>query len=182
MTQNRKEAARAVGLTKSDSQLYYERGLSYFANNKYEDAIVDLSEAIHYDQGRAELYAARGYMYAIWGKAKKLPDKLEAAMVDLSHAVKLNKRLWFAHLTLGIIDFDNGQWSDALRHFTDAKEASPGHPEVWYYRAICHYKLGNLEKAVQDMETALRWLKDDDKRQKDADKWLKEFRADQRKK
>lgn len=175
MTDGRKQIARNVGLTKSESQAYYERGLLQFAKGNYDDAVIDISEAIHYDQNRAELYAARGFIYTQWAKEKKLPVKLEDAMLDLGYAVKLSKREWFAHVALGMIDFDNGQWADALRHFNDAKEASPGRPEPWFYRALCQYKLGKLDAAEEDMMLSKRWMNDSDKRQKEADKWIKEF-------
>jgi len=178
MTDGRKELARNVGLTKSDSQAYYERGLVAFGKGNYDDAIVDISEAIHYDEGRAELYAARGFVYVQWGHEKKLSAKLEAAIGDLNYALRLNKREWLAHLTHGMIDFENGQWSDALKHFNDAKEASPGRPEPWFYRSICQYKLGKTDPAVEDMNLALRWMKDSDSRRKDAERWLKEFEKD----
>jgi tetratricopeptide (TPR) repeat protein len=175
MTEGRKEVARTVGLTKSDSQAYYERGLIAFGKNNFDDAITDISEAIFYDQGRAELYAARGFVFIQWAKEKKLAAKLEAAIVDLTYALKLNKREWLAHLSLGMIDFENGQWSDALKHFNDAKESSPGRPEPWFYRAICQYKMGKTSLAEDDMTLALRWMKDSDPRRKDAERWMKEF-------
>ncbi len=178
MTDGRKELARNVGLTKSDSQAYYERGLVSFGKGNYEDAIVDISEAIHYDQGRAELYAARGFIYVQWAREKKLPGKLEDAIVDLGYALKLSKRQWFAHLALGIIDFENGQWSDALKHFNDAKESSPGRPEPWFYRSICQYKMGKTNLAEDDMMLALRWMKESDPRHKEAERWLKEFQKE----
>jgi tetratricopeptide (TPR) repeat protein len=175
MSEQRQEAARSLGLRKSDSQAYYERGLTLFARGNYEEAVVDISEAIYYDQGRAELYAARGFIFQQWAHEKKLPDKLENAMTDLTYAIKLNRRQWFAHLALGIIDFENGQWSDAFKHFTDAKEASPGRPEPWFYRALCQYKLEKYGPAEEDMNIALRWMDENDKRRKEAERWLKEF-------
>lgn len=177
MSEQRQEAARSLGLRKSDSQAYYERGLALFTKGNYEEAVVDISEAIYYDQSRAELYAARGFVYQAWAREKKLSDKLEAAMADLTYAIRINRRLWFAHLALGIIDFENGQWADAFKHFTDAKEASPGRPEPWFYRAICQYRLEKYGAAEEDMQVALRWMPEDDKRRKEADRWLKEIAA-----
>ncbi len=175
MSDRRKESVRGLGLTKSESQTYYERALTQFGRGNYEEAVVDVSEALHYDPNRAELYAARGFFYVQWAQEKKLADKLEDAIVDLNYAIKLNKRQWFAHLVLGMVDFSNGQWSDAFKHFNDAKEASPGRPEPWFYRAICHYKLGKPLQAEEEMQTALRWMPEGDKRRAEANRWLKEF-------
>ncbi len=172
--ENRKNVARRMGLTRADSQAYYERGLQSFAKGDLENAILDLSEAIHYDRGRAELYSARGYIHLQAGN-------LEDSEIDLRYALRLNKRQWLALLGLGIMDFNHGQWEQALQNFKKAQGVAPGRAEPWFYGALTHYKLGDNQKAATEMQIALRWLGDGDKRRTEANKWLKEFKVDPRK-
>lgn len=171
MSERRQQIARNVGLTRADSQAYYERGLQAFAAGDYENAILDLSEAIHFDRGRAELYSARGLIYMDAGK-------LEDAEVDLNYALRLNKRQWLAHYCFGVMTYNKNKWAEAIDHFTKAQKIAPGRPEPWFYRALAHHQAGDDNQAAADMKTALRFMDDSDKRRGEANKWLKEFKPD----
>lgn len=168
MSEERQGVARRVGLTRSDSQAYYERGLEAFATHDYENAILDLSEAIHFDRGRAELYSARGLIYMESGK-------LDDAQTDLQYALKLNRRQWLAHYCFGVMAFNRSAWAEAIDHFTKAQTIAPGRPEAWFYRAVALHNTGDDAKALTDMQTALRWFEEGDKRRGDATKWIKEL-------
>jgi tetratricopeptide (TPR) repeat protein len=172
--ENRKNVARNLGLTRAESQAYYERGLQAFAKGDLENAVLDLSEAIHYDRARAELYSARGYIHLQAGN-------LDDSETDLRYALRLNKRQWLAQLALGIMDFNRGRWEEALQSFKKAQQAAPGRPEPWFYGALTQYKLGDLQKAATEMQIAVRWLGDNDKRRAEANRWLREFKGDPKK-
>ncbi len=171
MSENRRQIARNVGLTRADSQAYYERGLQAFATGDYENAILDLSEAIHYDRRRAELYSARGLIYVEAGKK-------DEAEIDLAYALRLDKRQWLAHYCFGMMAFAKGDWAAAIDRFTKAQTIAPGRPEPWFHRAIAHHQARDDNKAAEDMKTALRFLEEGDKRRSEANKWLKEFKPD----
>ncbi len=168
MSENRRQAARRFGLTRADSQAYYERGLESFAAEDYENAILDLNEAILYDKRRAELYTARGLIH----KAAGGRDQAEA---DLQQALKLDRRQWMASYGLGVMAFDRAEWATAIDWFTKSLVVGPGHPEAWYHRAVTYHNMGDDTKALADMQTALRWFKDADKRRNDANKWVKDL-------
>jgi Tfp pilus assembly protein PilF len=168
MSENRRQVARRFGLTRSDSQAYYERGLESFAAEDFENAILDLNEAILHDGRRAELYTARGMIYKTSGQR----DKAEA---DFQQALKLNRRQWMASYGLGVLAFDRAEWGTALDWFTKSLTVAPGHPEAWYHRAVTYHNMGEDGKALADMQTALRWFKDSDKRRNDANKWIKDL-------
>ncbi len=169
MTEGRRQIARNVGLTRADSQAYYERGLLAFATGDFENAILDLSEAIHYDRGRAELYSARGLIYMDAGKQ-------EEAETDLHYALRLNKRQWLAHYCFGVMAFRRGLWTESIDRFGKALAIAPGRAESWYYRALAHHSAGDDAKALTDMQVALRWLEKGDKRYTEASRWIRTFK------
>ncbi len=158
--------AQRVGLARAEAQSYYERGLRAFAMHNYEDALADLDAAIERAPGYTELFCARG---VIAMEAGKLPGAKE----DFEYALTLSKRQWLAYYGLGTLAAGRNAWRESADLFTQAQAIAPGRPEVWYYRAVAWYNLGEIEKAAADMKTALRWFAPGDKRRSDAQKWLK---------
>jgi tetratricopeptide (TPR) repeat protein len=158
--------AQRVGLARAEAQSYYERGLRAFAMHSYEDALADLDAAIERAPGYTELYCARG---VIAMEAGKLPGAKE----DFEYALSQSKRQWLALYGLGSLAAGRNAWKEAVGFFTQAQAIAPGRPEVWYYRAVALYNLGETDKAAADMKTALRWLIPGDRRRPEAQKWLK---------
>lgn len=164
----REDIARNLGLMRERAEAYYRRALEAFNEGDMENAVLDISEALYYDAGYSEFYATRGFFY--------LQDlKLAEAEADLNYAIKLNKREWLAHFSLGILDFQASSFQDAYAHFVMASQYAPKRPEVIFYRAVAAWYAGKDEQAGQDMQLALSLMPDDDKRRKEAQTWLKEF-------
>lgn len=164
----REEFARNLGLTREKAEAYYRRSLEAFDSGDFENALLDVSEAIYYDRGFAEFYATRGLYF--------LHDlKFAEAETDLNYAIRLNKREWLAHYCLGILDFQAGQYAEAFAHFDAASHHVLRRPEVLFYRAVAAWYVGKDEQAKADMTSVLGLLPDDDKRRREAQAWLKEF-------
>lgn len=172
MTQQERDLARSLGLKRTTGDAYYRRALKHYEANNLEDAIVDVSEAIYYDQGYAEYYTARGIFYLTDGKT-------EEAEADLQYALRLNRRQWLAHYGLGVLRFQEGDYLAAIDRFTEALK----HPdaarraEIWYYRAVAHHAQAEDEKAYEDIEKALEYFAADDKRLSGAKAWKREIEA-----
>lgn len=170
-TEGRGDAlVRNLGLMRERADAYYRRGLQTFDAGDIHNAILDLSEAIYYDRGYAEYYSTRGLFYAT-------NMQVDEARLDLNYALKLSKRQWLAHYVLGTLDFEDGNYQSAIKHFDEAQRFSLHRPEIWYHRAVAHYKAGNVQKAGEDMHRAVQLFPADDKRRKDAQAWLKEIKA-----
>src|SRR5258708_36262724 len=101
----------------------------------------------------------------------------DKARLDLEYALTLNKRQWLAHYALGLLDYQEHDFSSAITHFDQAHQLSIHRPEIFYYRAVAHYQAGDDKKAVEDMHRAIQLFRPGDKRRKDAEAWLKEFQA-----
>lgn len=169
MSEEREPIARRLGLTRDKADAYYRRGLAAFDKGELEDAILDLSEAIHYDSGYADYYSTRGLFYVV-------RDQGPEAEADLRYALKLSKRQWLAYFALGMLDFAREEYESAARNFTTAQQINRSRPEIWFYRAVTYYYLGEDEKAAADVEEAIRLFPEDDKRRKEAQAWQKEVK------
>jgi len=168
--------ARGLGLTRETGAGYYRRSLSHYKDGDTETAIIDVSEAIHYDRGYAEYYAVRGLFYTIQLTLENRPTE-DNARQDLYYALRLNKRTWLAHYALGLIEFRAQSYEAALDRFTQALNIKPKRSETLLYRAVTLYQLNDLDRALEDIERALIYLPATDKRKKDLQAWQKEIRA-----
>src|SRR5258708_30732957 len=126
--------ARRLGLTRSDADAYYRGGWQSFEDGDFENAILDLSEAIFYDSRHAEYYSTRGLFYL---QDNQAPE----AETDLNYALKLDKRQWLAHYALGMKDFTAGEYHAALHNFSRARALQPQPPGNFYYPAITPDKI-----------------------------------------
>ena len=169
MTEQSGPVARRLGLTRSTGVAYYERGLKAYEAGDLENAILDLSEAIYYDDRYAEYYSTRGLFHLENGEN-------DAAKEDLDYALVLNKRQWLAHYGLAMLAFGKQEYTDAEKRFGDALAIRSDRAEIWYYRAVTRHNLGDDVQAMSDMERAEQLFPPNDKRRKDAVAWIKEFK------
>ncbi len=152
---------------------YLERGLYHLDKKSYQDAIADLVEAIAQDPFNAELYTTRGFIYLDSNR----PDYLPYATADFEYALYLDPAQWVAEYCLGMIAYAEEQYDKALRHFTTARDFAHLHPEVYYYRALCYYRLGDPERALKEMSTAYdQFVEQKDSRKSFARQWKAEFK------
>ena len=77
---------------------------------------------------------------------------------SLNKALEINPKNVSALSELGSLAFVNGQYKEAIEYFTKALENLPGEGRSIYLsnRGAAFYKSGNIPKAVEDLEEALR--------------------------
>jgi Flp pilus assembly protein TadD len=83
---------------------------------------------------------------------------------------------WLAHYGSGVLAVDDGEYQDAIRHFSRAQRLAPRRPEIYFYRAVALYYAGQNDEAIRDMSFVLTLLEQGDRRRKDAEHWLTLFR------
>lgn len=153
------------GQTLAIWERYLERGLHFFDKGKHDEALADLDEAIRSSPRNAELYATRGMILAEMGDE-------EAAHEDLDYAAKLDDRQWVVHYLRGLLAYRRKHHDEAIEHLSQAQRYAPLRPEILYARAVVNYDRGQLKRAQDDMDSAVQLMKDGDKRQRAAKKFL----------
>jgi tetratricopeptide (TPR) repeat protein len=156
------------GLSRFEADEYYQLALDAYKKGRYDVAINNLNDAIGLMPNRAELYAARGFIYLEDG----VKDKAQA---DFQQAIKIFPLEMLAHYGRGIIAFNDKNWDEAIAHFTDAYKSDPNRPETLYYLALAYHRKGEHEIARRVMDNAFNAFTESDKRKSDAQKWVKEF-------
>ena len=156
-----------MGLSRYEADEYYKVGLAAYTKGKFDEAIINLTDAINALPKNAEYYAARGFVYLEDG----ITDKAEE---DFEQALKLYPYELLAHYGRGIIAFQTKNWDEAQAHFTDAYRADPKRPETLYYLALVHHRKRENQIALRVMRNAHTLFESaGDKRRTDASKWVK---------
>lgn len=163
---------RRLASRRTLAERYLERGLYHLDKGKYEDAIADVTEAIAHEPVNAELYATRGFIYL------EMDDEsyLDYARQDFEYALYLDPDQWVAAYCLGMMAYAEQDYAGALRRFDAARDSAPLRPEIYYYRALCHYQLGEAQRAISEMDVATQLFEPEDRRHLDAARWIKEFK------
>lgn len=156
------------------AERYLERGLYHLDKKKYEEGIADLSEAIEHDPHNPELYTTRGFIYLEANEAAFL----DYAREDFEYALYLNPKEMVAVYCLGMMAYGQGDYEAALTHFARAREIAPLRAEIYYYRALCYYELGNLQRAYDEMDIAKPLFEAGDPRHLAAEKWFNKFKRE----
>jgi tetratricopeptide (TPR) repeat protein len=157
------------GLARYEADEYYQLALDAYKKGRFDIAINNLNDAIALTPNRAELFAARGFIYLEDG----VKDKAQA---DFEQALKLHPLEMLAHYGRGMMAYQSRNWDEAIAHFTDAYKADPKRPETLYYLSLAYHRKGeNQEAARRLMEMALDAFPDSDKRKGDAQRWIREF-------
>lgn len=157
---------------RTPAERYLERGLWHLDRKKYEDALADLSEAIHHEPYNAELYTTRGFIYL----ESNRDDYVDYAREDFEYALYVDPAQWVANYCLGMLAYAAEEYNEALRLFTLARDHAHLHPEPYYYRALCYFQLGDPERARLEMNMAIQILEEQgDSRRNSAKRWRTHF-------
>ncbi|MNK05155.1 lipoprotein NlpI [compost metagenome] len=111
-------------------RIFYNRGLAYMREKKYEDAIADFSRTVQLSPKVAQAYYNRALSYYAL-------EKYSEAMADLDHAVSLNARNASAHYVRGLIFERQGCIAAARQAFATSMELG---------NRVAKLKLEDIEK------------------------------------
>ncbi len=163
--------ARRLGAARVEADEHYEKALSAYEKGKFEDAIEKLEPALERLPNNTEYLAVRGLCYL----QQDEPDTA-AARASFKQALDAHPGEVAANYGMGVLCFREKQWQQALGWFNRVRTISPELAEPAYYMALIYHRNKDnatakalMEQAAQQMGAA------DDKRAKDAQKWVKTF-------
>lgn len=156
-----------LGLTRYEADEFYKKALAAYEKRQFDEALINLTDAIEILPTNAEYYAARGFIY--------LEDDItDKATADFQQALKRYAYEMLAHYGLGVLAFKDKRWEEAQKHFTQAYYANPKRPETLYYLSLTHHRKGEHQHALHLMRQAHPLFEEkNDKRKSDAQKWIR---------
>lgn len=163
---------RSLARPRTLAERYLERGLYNLDRRQYDDALADLTEAIAHEPRSAELYTTRGLVYVEAGKKDYVPY----ARADFEYALTLDPGQMVAHYGLGMIAYGQEKYDEALEHFNAARDIAPLRPEIYYFRALSYFQMGDAQRALDEMDIAMPMFDPGDPRHLDAARWKTAFK------
>jgi tetratricopeptide (TPR) repeat protein len=127
---------------------YHNRGLEYFKQRNYEQAINDYSAAVSLNPGYADAYNNRGNAYHI-------KHDYERALADFDRAIALAPRHALAYNNRGIVHEDRGEAELAIQDYSRAIEINPGYASAYNNRGYAYERSGHEDLAIADFDKAI---------------------------
>ena len=181
----RKVEERAKANDLERARRYENRGDSYRALERYEEAIDDYTEATKLDPQSAYAYSRRGNChYALEESAKASEDYTEVinlnpesafaysrrgnchyaleeyaeAIEDFDEVIKLNDQDASAYSRRGNCHRALERYGEASKDYTAAINLNPENAAAHYHRGFCYIELQQYEKALEDYDKAIELI------------------------
>jgi arylsulfatase A-like enzyme/Flp pilus assembly protein TadD len=127
----------------------FHRSLVDLEEDRYEDAIAELSEVV-----RLEPDIASGYLEL--GRALVHVRQYQEALPVLHTAAEKNPKSGMAHYELGLALIKTGQWEAALPEMQAAVVCTPNSAQLHFYAGAVHLRLKHIPEATAEFENSLK--------------------------
>jgi len=127
---------------------YFKAGNQFLNSNKYDDAIVQFTNAIGAEPTNADYYAARGSAYELTGK-------LNEAFADFEKALIFKPKDVPSLINMGRICNKLGKYEDALGYLNRAKALDKMNKTLYPEKVIALMGLEKYDQALKACDTAL---------------------------
>ncbi|MGC8501966.1 tetratricopeptide repeat protein [Desulfurella sp.] len=137
------------------AQIYYEMAKNIIVNKDYSK----LSEAFTYLDKAKNIDATNPNIYFVYALAYRLKKDDNTAKQYLEKTISLDKNYYDAYNELGVIYFDEGNYSKAKELFDKLIDTLtyPNIDVAYYNRAILYLTLKENDKAINDLESAIMY-------------------------
>jgi tetratricopeptide (TPR) repeat protein len=145
-----KDCDHAVKMAPNEPIAYEKRALVNLLMQKNNEAMADAVTLIRLQPVNAIGYYVRGSVYFRTNEPQK-------ALADLNQSLALKPYNDFVLDTRGSVLVNSFQkYNEALKDFDLAISINPKKGRTYMNRSVCYYKMGNIEKAKADAQTAMQ--------------------------
>ncbi|KYR02718.1 glycosyltransferase [Tieghemostelium lacteum] len=140
---------KSLSFNYKHSETYYNLGVVYAENRKFEQAIYNYELAIHFNPSYTEALNNLGVIF-------KESDNLERALQYYNQA--LISRLNFPQSlnNIGVIYTMNGKMKLAKEHLKNAIKHCPDYAEAYNNMGVIYRDIGKIEKSIQSYESCVK--------------------------
>ena len=129
------------------AEAYYNQGLFYRNQNKWELAIAYYTKAIEIHPNYAKAYNNRGNIY-------RDLNQWNLAAADFNKAIEINPNYTKAYNNRGLLYKKQNQWDLAVADFNKAIEINPNYAKAYNNRGLIWIELGDKQRGIDDLQTA----------------------------
>jgi tetratricopeptide (TPR) repeat protein len=129
---------------------YYGRGIANCKLRRYPQAIADLDRAVALRPRYAAAITERGLAYVNSGD-------IERGIAEYDAAIAIEPAYAVAHENKGTALLLQERWADAVPYLDTALRLAPRRARIRYHRGIAHEMLGDLPRALRDLEESVKY-------------------------
>jgi tetratricopeptide (TPR) repeat protein len=146
-------------LDKDDEYGYwYRRGLSYYENDEYENALADFDKAL-------AIWPDSLYTLDYRGASYRHLFEYEKAIADFNRSLAISPDNTYALYERGAVYFDLADYDKAIADFTKTIELEPDSANNWLARGTVYWRKGSCpednDQAIEDMDKAIELAPED---------------------
>ncbi len=169
------------------SKKLVQQGIQKNFKGAYNEALVDLSEAVRLDDHDVDAYFNRGLTYYRLHKIEKAIEdftmaitlnnefieayvnrgniylefeEYKKAIKDYTKVLAINPNNSLAHNNLGLVYLNLGEYKQATAYFKSAIELEPNYPDAYFNQAILYSELNQKQKAIVNLRKAMKLAKE----------------------
>jgi tetratricopeptide (TPR) repeat protein len=129
---------------------WVNRGNAFLALGEYEDAIDSYDKALEYKPDKYDAWVNRGN--ALF---KKDSDSAEEAIQSYKTALKYKPDGFYAYFNLGTNLGRLKRYEASVFYLGKAIKLKPEKADFWFNRACSYSLMGNVDKAIADLQKAV---------------------------
>lgn len=132
---------KAIKLDPTDADAWYNRACADYMGRNNDGAMRSLERAVKLKGDHADALFLRGVV-------RGEQYKEAAGIADIQAALGLNPAIGGGFMSLGVLQFENAQYHEAVESFTKVIDADdPESTMAYYYRGDSYYHLKDKESA-----------------------------------
>ncbi|MEO6131849.1 MAG: tetratricopeptide repeat protein [Saprospiraceae bacterium] len=145
---NRSLWSDVVGKYQTIPLAYYNLGLSFMDENKFNEALEYYTKAIELKPAYPEALVNRGNIF-------RTGNQYAAALVDYNKAIEARPNFSIAFFNRGIMFMNQRKNEEAIRDFTSAIEFNPGYYKAYSNRGVIYTNEKRYPEAIADYSKAI---------------------------
>jgi tetratricopeptide (TPR) repeat protein len=146
-TQTSPSYSKGVGINSTEATEHYQRGIAYYNQGNFIQAVSEYTKAIEINPSFADAYDNRGNAYDNQGNFAQ-------ALSDYNKAIEINPNHANAYRNRGVAYANHGNASQAILDFSKAIELDPNFGPGYRIRAVAYYSTNEYDKAWADVHKA----------------------------
>lgn len=145
-----RDADKALDLDPRDADAWYNRAWALYQGNDDEAALKSVRKALDLEPAFPEALYLSGVI-----KGAQYNEK--EGVEEITRALALHPAIPGARMSLAVLLYEAKRYQEAIAKFTEVIGTdSTELASAFYYRADCHYNLGDKEKACLDWTRSMR--------------------------
>jgi len=156
------ELEKLVRQKPDSAEAHYDLGIAYSKQNRDDEALARLTEAIRIDPRLGDAHLKLGHLYMKLGQLHAQPNAYETALEAFASAARLRPNSSEAFHALGLATMALGRYQEAIDAFTKSLQVDEPITTSHFALGKCYFLLNRSDEAVVHYQRGLSLYPDSD--------------------